>query len=440
MRGLDANAVGGSPRVARGDRQRGIRGPGPGRGVCLHSVRPQGDGADGASDRGRAARAQLEPPACPAGSGAGDRRRHPRDVSCSHRPRHPAGPYGRADRPGQRPAAGRAHGTWTSRSPARRVNQSLADLSRGAGSGCRRCSWARPGTGADGQIQTVTGQVQTINRRLAVPRRGRGLGQPVRGALAGDRHAADERARRCVLRISDAIYLPDGRARVAEANRGRACGPRPTTPSWPSSRPISTSSSPPGRLAIAREAAANADVLADITSAYAKSGQGKLADHRRAVTELRRRREADRGRRRASSRSPRPTWSACSCSISAARCWPRSSRRRRILALFPTTARSQDLIIRGAAEPPRARPVAANCWRRPSSASGRRKMRPFIPSVALTSPGAGSAAARPGSSATSAPRSEIGASMFWEIQSLGFPDLAIYRRAGGRTPDRPTST
>ena len=45
-----------------------------------------------------------------------------------------------------------------------------------------------------------------------------------------------------------------------------------------------------GRLAIAREAAANAEALSAITGSYARLGQGLEADHRRALTELKHRR------------------------------------------------------------------------------------------------------------------------------------------------------
>ena len=46
-----------------------------------------------------------------------------------------------------------------------------------------------------------------------------------------------------------------------------------------------------GPLAIAREAAANAKELSEITGSYARTGQGLEADHRRALTELKHRRK-----------------------------------------------------------------------------------------------------------------------------------------------------
>ncbi len=55
---------------------------------------------------------------------------------------------------------------------------------------------------------------------------------------------------------------------------------------------ISTSSSPPAGLQIAREAAAHAEALADLTASYARSGAGLEADHRRVLTELEHRRQA----------------------------------------------------------------------------------------------------------------------------------------------------
>src|SRR5262249_30653771 len=46
-----------------------------------------------------------------------------------------------------------------------------------------------------------------------------------------------------------------------------------------------------GRLAIAREAAANARALADITQSYVRAGEGSEADHRRALAEFKHQRK-----------------------------------------------------------------------------------------------------------------------------------------------------
>ncbi len=54
-------------------------------------------------------------------------------------------PDGRADRPGQRVAAGRQHATSTSRSPASRSTGRWPCWARRGRSGCRRCSTGRPG-------------------------------------------------------------------------------------------------------------------------------------------------------------------------------------------------------------------------------------------------------------------------------------------------------
>ena len=48
-------------------------------------------------------------------------------------------------------------------------------------------------------------------------------------------------------------------------------------------------------------------------------------------------------------------------------------------------------------------------------------------------PGAGSAAGRALSSATSAAAGDVAASLFWELQNLGFGDVAIMHRRGVRT-------
>ncbi len=91
------------------------------------------------------------------------------------------------------------------------------------------------------------------------------------------------------VRISDAIFEPMAARRVLTANQA---GLRTATND--SMLQIAEAyfdlQGATGRLAIAREAAANAEALSAITSSYAKLGLGLEADHRRALTEVKHRR------------------------------------------------------------------------------------------------------------------------------------------------------
>ena len=154
--------------------------------------------------------------------------------------------------------------------------------------GCRRCSSGPTWYRADGQIQTVTGQVQTIDRSglflggeaaLAntFPGPPPGTGLPSLNGFSS------------VLRISDAIFEPMAARRVLTANQAGL-----QTATNDAMLRIAEAyfdlQAASGRLAIAREAAANAEDLSEITGAYARLGQGLEADHRRALTELKHRR------------------------------------------------------------------------------------------------------------------------------------------------------
>jgi outer membrane protein TolC len=57
-------------------------------------------------------------------------------------------------------------------------------------------------------------------------------------------------------------------------------------------------------------------------------------------------------------------------------------------------------------------------------------MRPFIPSLGLNYSGGGFGGGRGGFFGNFGSRGEVAASLFWELQSLGFQDLAVYRRRG----------
>ena len=142
---------------------------------------------------------------------------------------------------------------------------------------------------ADGQIQTVTGQVQNVNRGslyiggmaatangFAAPSPGTGY-PPVNGLAS-------------VLRFSDAIFEPLAARRIVAANQA---GIQTSTNNamLEVAEAYLDLQQASGRVAIAREAGANALALSEITGSYARAGQGLEADHRRALAELKHRRK-----------------------------------------------------------------------------------------------------------------------------------------------------
>ena len=146
---------------------------------------------------------------------------------------------------------------------------------------------------SDGQIQTVNGQVQTINRSALFLGGTSALANTIQGPPPGT-GIPSVNGMTSVLRISDAIFEPMAARRLLVANQA---GFRTATNDalLQVAEAYFNLQGATGRLAIAREAAANAEELAAITAAYARLGQGLEADHRRALTEVKhRRREANR--------------------------------------------------------------------------------------------------------------------------------------------------
>ena len=96
-----------------------------------------------------------------------------------------------------------------------------------------------------------------------------------------------------MLRISDAIYGTRAARRVIAANQA---GVKVATNNalLAASEAYFDLQLAAGTLAIAREAAGNAEVLAGITGTYARTGAGLEADHRRILTELRSRQRSIR--------------------------------------------------------------------------------------------------------------------------------------------------
>ena len=171
-----------------------------------------------------------------------------------------------------------------------RVNESIADLqfawAQWLPSLFLGPTWYR----ADGQVQTVTGQVQNVNRSslfvggvaattapgFAAPSPGTGY-TPLNGSSA-------------VFRFSDAIYGPLAARRVVNAGEAGVHAANNNTMLEVAEAYFDLQQAC-GLLAISREAVANSKDLSEITGAYARTGQGLEADHHRALTELNHRRK-----------------------------------------------------------------------------------------------------------------------------------------------------
>ncbi len=227
-----------------------------------------------------------------------------------------------------------------------------------------------------------------------------------------------------VLRISDAIFEPMAARRLLDANRA---GLRTATNDamLQVSEYYFTLQAGIGRLAIAREAAANAGALSAITAAYARLGQGLEADHRRALTELKhRRRETNLaiGQLLVAS-ADLVRLLVLDPKIVLAPVEPSEC----IIRLVPDEIPLDDLLNQGL----RYRPELASAQNEVEAAFIRRRqarLRPFVPSVFFTYAGGGLGGGANAFFGNFGARGDGEVGLFWELQNLGFTDFAIMRR------------
>jgi outer membrane protein TolC len=276
---------------------------------------------------------------------------------------------------------------------------------------------------ADGQIQTITGQVETINRSSlflggtaalanGIPAPSPGTGYPALNGLSA------------VLRISDAIYLPRAaRQETAATRAGLQAATNDSLLAIAESYFDLLRAS--GELAIAHEAAGNANQLAELTGSYARTGMGLEADHRRALAELR--------RRRAETRAAAGRLKVASAAIVrdlvldphvvVAPVEPAEV----VVRLVPDEVPPEDLLVQGL----RNRPELARAQHLVEASIMRlkqAKLRPFVPALALTTAGGGFGGGQNSFFGNFGPRGDTAASLYWDIRNLGLTDLAIYRR------------
>ena len=141
---------------------------------------------------------------------------------------------------------------------------------------------------ADGQIQTLTGQVQNVNRNSLFIG---GVGATANGFAAASPGTGypPVNGMASVLRFSDAIFEPLAARRVANADQA-GIQTSINNAMLEVAEAYLDLQEASGRVAIAREAIVNATALSEITGSYARAGQGLEADHRRALAELKHRR------------------------------------------------------------------------------------------------------------------------------------------------------
>lgn len=313
-----------------------------------------------------------------------------------------------------------------------RINQSMAELERARSLWLPSLFLGPTYYRADGQVQTVTGEVVNVNRSSlflggtaalpnGFPAPAAGTGYPQLNSLSS------------VLRISDVIFEPMAARRVVAANRA-GLQARTNDALLQVAEAYLDLQHASGRLAIAHEATRNAETLAEITASYSKIGAGLEADHRRALAELKHQRkniQVASGQLLVSSTNLLRLL-VLDARLIVAPIEPAEA----VLCLIPDEVPLEDLILQGL----RGRPELAQSQELVRAAIIRLKqarLRPLIPSVALTYAGGGLGGGPDSFFGNFGARGDFMGSIFWELQHLGFADRAIMRRnaAEKRTAD-----
>lgn len=279
-------------------------------------------------------------------------------------------------------------------------------------------SWVRH----DGQAQVVQGQVQSISKSSlflgATAATGAGGYGP--NPAGGP---APLSGLSTVLRISDAIFEPMSARRVVAA-RKVAIQTATNDALLGVSESYFDLQQAAGTLAIAREAAANAEALAMITASYVRSGSGLEADHRRILAERERQRqnvEAAVGQLEVASADL----------VRRVRIDPRVvvapvEPPEAAIRLVVDDCQLDDLIATGL----RNRPELAEAQETVQATLIRLKqarLRPLIPSLALQYTGGGFGGGVNQFFGNFGARSDAAVNLYWEVQNLGMADRAIAR-------------
>lgn len=303
------------------------------------------------------------------------------------------------------------------------VNRSLAELERNRSLWLPSLFLGPTYYRADGQVQTVQGQVINVNRSSlflgataatvnGFPAPAAGTGYPQLNSLSS------------VLRISDMIFDPLAARRMVNAGRANV-RTRTNDALLQVAEGYLDLQQASGRLAIAREAARNAEDLSSITAAYVKTGEGREADHRRALAELRRQR--NNGHVASGQLLVASTSLVRQLVLDPRLVVAPLEPAETLLRLVSDDVQLNDLIVQGL----RRRPELAQSRELVEAAIVRARqarLRPYIPSIASTYAGGGLGGGQGGFFGNFGARGDYMASLFWELQHLGFSDRAIMRR------------
>jgi len=304
-----------------------------------------------------------------------------------------------------------------------RVSQSLAELQQARVLWLPSIyvgpSWIRH----DGQVQTVQGQIQNVSKSSLFLGGTAAAGSSVSGPVpAGG--PAQVSGLTSILRFSDAIFEPLAARQVVDARRASIQIATNDALLGVSEAYLDLQQAA-GRLAIAREAATNAETLATLTASYARSGAGLDADYRRAVT------ERDRQRKNVE-------LAVGDLEVSSAELVRRIRLDPRIvvapveppetvLRLVSDSCSIDELITTGL----RNRPELAESQALVQATLTRlkqAKLRPFIPSLAVRYSGGGFGGGVNSFFGNFDGRSDADVNLYWEVQNLGFADRAIAKQ------------
>jgi len=275
----------------------------------------------------------------------------------------------------------------------------------------------------DGQAQIVEGPVRTISKSSLFLGGTAAGGSSVSGPVpAGG--PAQVSGLTSILRFSDALFDPLAARQVVDARRAGI-----QTATNDALLGVAESymdlQEAAGRLAIAREAARNAETLAKLTESYARTGAGLDADYRRAATEQARQYKnvelAVGDLEMASAELVRRT--RLDPTLIVAPVEPPES----VLRLVPDGCPIDELIATGL----RNRPELAEAQALVQVTLTRLKqarLRPLIPSLAFRYSGGGFGGGANGFFGDFASRSDADVNLYWELQNLGFADRAITKQ------------
>ena len=279
-------------------------------------------------------------------------------------------------------------------------------------------SWMRH----DGQAQVVEGPVRSISKSSlflgATAAAGSSVGGPV---PAGG--PAQVSGLTSILRFSDAIFEPLAARQTIAARRAGVQVATNDALLGVAEAYFDLQESA-GRLAIAREAAAHAETLANLTASYARTGAGLEADHRRSLAERDRQRrnveEAVGGLEDASAELVRRV--RLDPNVVVAPVEPPEA----VIRLIGDASPIDSLIAIGL----RNRPELAEAQALVQATLLRLKqarLRPFVPSLAMRYSGGGFGGGRNDFFGDFDARSDVDVNLYWELQNLGLADRAIAR-------------